>query len=154
MKTRILTLFAAVIAAVLFVADDGRRASAQEEGPKEAMLKIEGEPRTEFSGICAVGGAKDDLGGRVPQQISYRFVGEKLECEVHQQSEGVLEVVLESGDDRSEQQISSPGVTIKLAYSEDSISSSTTTSSGSVVSQQSSSSSSGSSSQTQRVVVD
>lgn len=155
MNTRIPTLFFAAIAAVLlFVADDGRRASAQEEGSKEAMLKIEGEPGTEFSGSCAVGGAKDDLGGRLPQQISYRFVGEKLECEVRQQSEGVLQVVLESGDDRSEQRISSQGGTIKLAYSEDSISSSTSSASGSVVSRQSSSSSSGSSSQTQQVVVD
>ncbi len=160
-------LLFAILAAALFVADDGRRARAQEEaGPKEATLRIDGEPGTEFSGSCAVGGEKDDLGGRVPQQISYRFVGEEIECEVHQQSEGALEVVLESGGDRSEQRIESRGGAMKFTYSDDSISS-TTTSSGSVVSRQSSSSSTGSvvsqqsfssssdsSSQTQRVIVE
>ncbi len=120
-------LLFAILAAALFFADDGRRARAQEEaGPKEATLRIDGEPGTEFSGSCAVGGEKDDLSGRVPQQISYRFWGEEIECEVHQQSEGALEVVLESGDDRSEQRISSRGGTIEFAYSEDSISSTTT----------------------------
>jgi hypothetical protein len=145
MSTRTPALFAAILAAVLLVANDGRRSGAQEAGPKEATLTLNGEPGTEFSGSCAVGGAKDELGGRVPQQISYRFVGEKLECEVHQRSAGALEVVLESGDDRSEQRISSQGNTIKFSYSENSFFSSTTSSSGSVVSQQSSSSSSGSS---------
>ena len=130
---------AAILAVGLGVAQDGGRAQAQEAGgPKQATLKIEGEPGTEYSGRCVVGGEKDDLGGRVPQQISYAFMGEKIECEVRQQSAGALRVVLETANDRSEQRVSSEGGTIKFAHSEDSTTSSTTSSS-SVVSQQSSS---------------
>jgi hypothetical protein len=91
-------------------------------------------------------------GGSRSRSPTGSWAREELECEVHQRSEGALGVVLESGDDRSEQRISSQGGTIKLSYSENSISSSTTTSSGSVASQQSSSS--GSPSQTQEVIVD
>ena len=85
-----------------------------------------------------MGSEKDELGGRVPQQISYRFAGEKIECEVRQRSAGALGVVLESANDRSEQRTSSEGETIRLVHSENSTTSSTTSSS-SVVSQQSSS---------------
>jgi acetyl esterase/lipase len=125
MGTRTLILVAAILAAALVVTDDARRVRAQEGGPKEAALKIAGEPGTEFSGRCAVGDEKDELGGRVPQQISYRFLGEELECEVRQRSVGALEVVSESDGDRSTQRISSQGGTIKLTYSDDAISSST-----------------------------
>ena len=134
MGIRPLIIAAAVSAAALGVADDAKRAQAQEAGggsKKQVTLKIEGEPGTEYSGMCSVGSEKDELGGRVPQQISYTFAGEKIECEVRQQSAGALEVVLESGDDRSEQRISSEGGTIKLAHSEGSISSTTTSSTSS-----------------------
>ena len=166
MGIRLLVLVAAVLAAAFVAADDARRAPAQEGSPKEVEIKIGGEPGTEFSGRCAVGGEKDELDGRVPQQISYRFVGEKFECEVRQRSAGALEVVFESDNDRSEQRVNSRGSKIKFTYSEDAISSSTsssgssssssvvnqTSSSSSVVSQTSSSSSSASSSQVQVVV--
>ena len=78
-----------------------------------------------------MGSEKDELGGRVPQQISYRFAGEKIECEVRQQSAGALGVVLESANDRSEQRVSSEGGTVKLARSEGSISSTTSSSTSS-----------------------
>ncbi len=87
-----------------------RRSAGGEDGvPKEATLTIDGEPGTEFSGSCAVGDEKDDLGGEVPQRISYRFVGEELECKIRQRSAGALKVVLDSGDDRSEQRMNSRG---------------------------------------------
>ena len=161
MNTKPLIIAAATLAAALGVAEDDGRAQAQEAGggTKQATLKIEGEPGTEYSGRCVVGGEKDDLGGRVPQQISYTFMGEKIECEVRQQSTGALKVVLQSANDRSEQRINSEGGTIKFAHSEGSISStatssSTSSSSGSAASQQSNSSSSTSSSSQTQVVVD
>ena len=137
-------------AAKAAAAEDGggpKSAEGEDGAPTEATLTIGGEPGTEFSGNCAVGGEKDELGGRVPQQVSYRFSGGELECEVLQRSAGALEVELESGNDRSEQRINSRGGTVKLAYSGNSISSSTSSSSGSsssssAVSQTSSSSSS------------
>ena len=139
---------AAKAAASAAAEDGGGAESAESEdgAPTEATLTVGGEPGTEFSGNCAVGGEKDDLGGRVPQQVSYRFLGGELECEVRQRSAGALEVVLESGNDRSEQRVYSRGGTIELAYSGNSISSSTSSSgsssSSSAVSQTSSSSSS------------
>ena len=127
-------------------AEGAESAEGEDGAPKEVTLTVGGEPGTEFSGNCAVGGEKDDLGGRVPQKVSYRFLGGELECEVRQRSAGALGVVLESGNDRSEQRISSRGGTIKLTYSENSISSSTSSSgsssSSSAMSQTSSSTSS------------
>jgi len=100
-------------------------------GPVEAVLRIEGEPGTEFSGHCAVGSERDALGGQVPQTVVYKFAGANLECEIRQQSEGVLKVVLEAGNDRVVQRISSPGGTVRFTYSGNAVSSTTVSSSSS-----------------------
>lgn len=133
-------------------AKQAENAEGEDGAPEEVTLAIQGEPGTEFSGSCAVGGEKDELGGRVPQEISYRFAGDKLKCEIDQESAGALKVVMEAGDDRSVQRISSRDGKIKIAYSGDGFSSSTISTSGGTSSSSSSQTSVSSSSQTQVVV--
>ncbi len=129
-------------------------AVGESEGPGdearagEVRLRIEGDPETTFSGTCAVGGEEQDVSGAVPGSFAYELGDGKLECEIGNQGPGGLEVVLESGNDRSVHRTNAPGAVVKLTYSKDGVSSSTSSSSsgGSVV-QQSSSSSGGSVSQ-------
>jgi hypothetical protein len=125
--------------------------AAQGESPNtgEAVLRIEGDPRTEFSGSCAVGDQEGEaIAGHVPQSFDYELHGRRLECEIRNESGGYMEVVLEAGNDRSVQRTNAQGATIRLTYSEGSISSSTISSSGS------GGQVSSSSSQTQVIVTD
>lgn len=131
--------------------------AAQSESPntKEALLRIEGDPQTEFSGSCTVGDQEGEtIAGRVPQSFDYELDGQRLNCEIRNESGGEMEVVLEAGNDRSVQRTNVQGATIRLTYSEEGISSRTvsSSSSGGQVSSSSSQTSSSSSSQTQVVV--
>ena len=68
----------AIKAAKAAAAEEGggpKSAQGEDGAPTEATLTVGGEPGREFSGDCAVGGEKDELGGRVPQQDSYKFSG-------------------------------------------------------------------------------
>jgi hypothetical protein len=123
----------------------------RDESPNtgEAVLRIGGDPQTEFSGSCAVGDQEEEaIVGRVPQSFDYMLDGRRLECEIRKESSGDMEVVLEAGNDRSVQRTNAQGATIRLTYSEGSISSSTISSSGS------GGQVSSSSSQTQVIVTD
>jgi hypothetical protein len=114
---------------------------------REVMLEIDGDPGTEFSGVCSVGDEENELSGEVPDSFSYDLEGQQLECEIRKEStgSGSLKVLLTGPGDRIEQQTSTPGGTIRLVYSGNSVSSSTS-SSGSSNSVNQVSSSSGSSS--------
>ena len=64
MGTKTLTVAATILAAGLGLADDGRRAQAQEAGGlKQVTLKIEGEPGTEYSGECSWGAKRTSWAG-------------------------------------------------------------------------------------------
>jgi hypothetical protein len=136
----------------------GRATQGESPNAGETVLRIEGDPRTEFSGSCAVGDQEGEaIAGRVPQSFDYELHDRRLECEIRNESGGDMEVVLEAGNDRSVQRTNAQGATIRLTYSEGSISSSTISSSGSGLEQVSSLSSQrsdASSSQTQVIVTD
>jgi hypothetical protein len=133
--------------------------AAQGESPNtgEAVLRIEGDQQTKFSGSCAVGDQEGEaIAGQVPESFDYELDGQRLKCEIRNESSGDMEVVLEAGNDHSVQRTNAQGAIIRLTYSESGISASTVSSSGSggQVSLSSSQTSSSSSSRTQVVVTD
>lgn len=107
---------------------EGRAGGSESEGrgPEDVTVKVESERQAEFLGTCAVsGGEEDAIGGNTPQSFDYNLNGQRLECEIQNQSGGSLRVVLTSGDgDRSVYEIDGRGGTIKLAYTKNGISSS------------------------------
>jgi hypothetical protein len=115
----------------------------------EAVLTIEGDPQTKFSGSCAVGDQEGEaIAGQARESFEFELDGQRLTCEIRNETGGDLEVVLEVGNARSVQSTNVTGAIIRLTYSEGAISSSTFSSSGSNGQVRSSSS------QTQVVVAD
>lgn len=85
----------------------------------EAILRLEGGPRTIFSGLCTVGGQENVLSGRVPKRFTFDLNGSELSCRIEKrdQNRGALKVVLIVGDTtRSVQQTNSPGATMTVSY--------------------------------------
>jgi hypothetical protein len=85
----------------------------------EATLKIEGSPRTEFSGTCIVGGKEKKVSGRVPKRFIFEPVGQPLECEISKQSSNSGQMKVEfsaGGNTNSVQQTSTQGSSITLQY--------------------------------------
>ncbi len=81
------------------------------------VLRLEGDPKTTFSGICTVGSKENVLSGRVPKR--YAFEGEKLSCRIQKQDSGrgSLKVILTADDTtRSVQQTSTRGGVIHISY--------------------------------------
>jgi hypothetical protein len=110
----------------------GNAEAGANNGKDQANLEIKGSPGIEFSGSCTVGdGEPQEIGGQVPQNLTYDLNGKPLKCEIA--SEGEIEVNLTHGNDRSVQRIS--GGTLNLTYDNGSISSSTSSSSSSTSSQ-------------------
>ena len=129
-------------------ANSGEGSSEGSGRQEEVTLEMEGEPETEFSGSCAVGGREgESVAGRVPRTFEYQTDGRKLRCEIRNESGGELRVVLASGNDRSAQSIDARGATMELTYSDNALSSTTSSSSGGGGSGSSQSVSSSSSSQ-------
>lgn len=104
-------------------------AEAGSDGEEDqARLEIRGSSGTEFSGSCAIGDEEpEEIGGQVPDSLTYDLGGRPLECEIR--SEGDVEVELTAGSDRSVLRTS--GGTLNLAYDNGSISSTTTSSTSS-----------------------
>ncbi len=89
--------------------------------PKAAdvVLRIEGDPKTRFSGICVEGGDESVLNGSVPKRYRYDLSGEKLSCRIQKQdkAKGSLNVILIAGGaTHSVQQVDAPGSVIKISY--------------------------------------
>ena len=85
----------------------------------EAILRLEGGPRTIFSGLCTVGGQENVLSGRVPKRFTFDLDGSDLSCRIEKrdQNRGALKVVLTVGDTtRSVQQTNSPGAAMNVSY--------------------------------------
>jgi hypothetical protein len=81
------------------------------------VLRLEGDPKTTFSGICTVGGKENVLSGRVPKR--YAFGGQKLSCRIQKQDSGRgrLKVILTANDTtRSVQQTNTRGDVIHISY--------------------------------------
>ena len=104
--------------------------AAEEETPKitlgeepggqpEVVLRLEGGPKTTFSGLCSVGGEQNVLDGRVPKRFTFDPKGRELSCRIQKRDggRGALKIILIAGNStRSVQQTNSPGGTINLSY--------------------------------------
>ena len=117
----------------------------------EAVLRMKGDEGVGFSGTCSVGGEEEEIEGQVPEELTFALDGDELECEIETEGDGMLKMVLTSGNDRMVQKVSGGGTT-ELSYSGNGVSSSSSSStsvsgsgsSSSVVNQSSSVSSSSS----------
>ena len=85
----------------------------------EVVIRLEGDPKTTFTGLCSVGHKQSVLSGQVPERFTFDLAGERLECRIEKRDEtdGDLKVVLVAGDTtRSVQQTNAPGGVINLSY--------------------------------------
>ena len=85
----------------------------------EVVIRLEGDPRTTFSGLCSVGEEQNVLSGMVPKRFAFDLKGRELSCRIEKRDggSGDLKVVLVAGDaTRSVQQTNSPGGVIKVSY--------------------------------------
>ena len=83
------------------------------------LLRLERDPGTTFSGICAVGGKESVLSGRIPKHYAFAPRGQRLSCRIQKQDQGggALEVILVAGDTtRSVQQTNTRGGVISISY--------------------------------------
>jgi len=89
-------------------------------GQPEVVLRLEGGPKTTFSGLCAVGDSQNVLDGKVPKRFTFDPRGRELSCRIQKRDDGrgALKIILIAGNTtRSVQQTNAPGVTINLSYS-------------------------------------
>lgn len=103
-------------------------------GAGEVTLKLEGESAVAFDGTCAVGEEEKVVDGWVPKSYTFDLDGRRLECEIHKQDPGALEIILSAEGTRSVHRTSGGESTVKMTYEDGSVSSSTISSSGSSVS--------------------
>jgi len=85
----------------------------------DVVLRLEGDPKTTFSGICTVGGRENVLSGRVPKRYTFDPKGQRLSCRIQKQDSGKgrLKVILTANDTtRSVQQTSTRGGVINISY--------------------------------------
>jgi hypothetical protein len=88
-------------------------------GRPDVVIRLEGDPRTTFSGLCSVGAAQKVLSGQVPKRFEFDLKGQQLSCRIEKRDDekGSLKVVLSAGDTtRSVQQTDTPGGVIKVSY--------------------------------------
>ncbi len=88
-------------------------------GEPEVVIRLEGNPRTTFSGLCALGAEQQVLSGQVPKRFEFDLKGRRLSCRIEKRDnkKGNLKVVLIAGDaTRSVQQTNTPGNVIKVSY--------------------------------------
>lgn len=88
-------------------------------GSPQVVLRLEGGPKTTFSGLCSVGDQQNVLGGQVPKRFTFDPGDRELSCRIQKRDDnrGALKIVLVAGDTtRSVQQTNSPGGTINVTY--------------------------------------
>lgn len=88
-------------------------------GSPQVVLRLEGGPKTTFSGLCSVGDQQSVLGGQVPKRFTFDPGDRELSCRIQKRDDnrGALKIVLVAGDTtRSVQQTNSPGGTINVTY--------------------------------------
>lgn len=116
------------------VAGDGEvGGSGNESLPGKVVLRVEGNPGTEFSGTCVAGGAEQEVAGRVPGRFVYELDGQELECEVRKvgSAAGELEISLDGGGLHRKTTIRGQGDEVSFALTEQGTAFSTFSSSGS-----------------------
>lgn len=87
--------------------------------PPAVVLRIEGDRRTTFSGICTVGGEESVLSGRVPKRFAFDPEGQELSCRIQKRDpgDGDLKVIFTAnGTTRSLQQTNSRESVINISY--------------------------------------
>jgi hypothetical protein len=90
-------------------------------GEPEVVIRLEGDPKTTFSGLCSVGAEQNVLSGQVPKRFAFDLKGRQLSCRIEKRDnrKGDLKVVLIAGEaTRSVQQTNTPGNVIKVSYEE------------------------------------
>jgi len=90
-------------------------------GKPEVMIRLEGDPKTTFSGLCSVGEEQIVLSGQVPKRFAFDLRGRQLSCRIEKRDGGTgdLKVVLVAGEaTRSVQQTNAPGGVINVSYKE------------------------------------
>jgi hypothetical protein len=90
-------------------------------GEPEVVLRLEGDPKTTFSGLCSVGSEQKVLIGQVPKRFEFDLKGRQLSCRIEKRDDktGNLKVVLIAGEaTRSVQQTNTPSGVIKVSYEE------------------------------------
>lgn len=121
----------------------GTGAGAASVPDGRVLIRFQGDEGAGFTGTCTVTGDREDVEGTVPDQRSYRLSGGgELSCELRKTGEGLLRVVLTSGDDRSVYQVNAPDSRLGFSYSGSGASSTTHSSSSASSSDVSSGSSS------------
>ncbi len=88
-------------------------------GKPEVFIRLEGDPRTTFSGLCSVGEERNVLSGQVPKRYAFDLRGRELSCRIEKRDGGTgdLKVVLVAGEStRSVQQTNAPGGVINVSY--------------------------------------
>jgi hypothetical protein len=86
------------------------------------VLRIEGDPKTTFSGLCTVAREESVLSGSVPKRYAFDLDGRKLSCRIQKQDSGRvdLKVILTADDTtRSVQQTSTRNGFINISYQGD-----------------------------------
>lgn len=113
----------------------GEEKGAADAHPSEVRLKVDGEPGTRFSGICAVGGEEREVSGQVPERFVYEPEVREVECEIRKEEpdDGPLEFSIIADGGNQKQRIQATGDTMSFAYSGDSISYTTSSASGAAV---------------------
>ena len=90
-------------------------------GEPEVVIRLEGDPKTTFSGLCSVGSEQKVLIGQVPKRFEFDLKGRQLSCRIEKRDDktGNLKVVLIAGEaTRSVQQTNTPSGVIKVSYEE------------------------------------
>jgi hypothetical protein len=88
-------------------------------GKPDAVIRLEGDPGTTFSGLCSVGEKRSVLSGQVPKRFEFDLKGRQISCRIEKRDGGTgdLEVILVAGDStRSVQQTNAPGGVIEVSY--------------------------------------
>lgn len=98
-------------------------------GKDRVKLKIGGEPGTQFSGSCDIGGEKREVSGQVPGRFVYDLEGRGISCEIRNETgTGQLKFSVDLGGARK-QKIKATADNVSFSFSGNSLS--YTTSSGS-----------------------
>jgi hypothetical protein len=88
-------------------------------GKPDVVIRLEGDPKTTFSGLCSVGEEHSVLRGQVPKRFAFYLKGRQLTCRIEKRDGGTgdLEVILVAGEaTRSVQQTNAPGSVISVSY--------------------------------------
>ena len=56
-------------------------------GEPEVVIRLEGDPKTTFSGLCSVGDEQKVLSGQVPKRFEFDLKGRQLSCRIEKRDD-------------------------------------------------------------------